>query len=742
MRTVAEAIAFPPDAARPRLRGDLHLEVFETGQVVLFGEDNQHIFREKAYVELLPLLDGRYRLGELGPALKGRLSLPEIYYALNQLHAGGLVVWRPDDADFGRAAWADRAGLPAHAFTCAVDLITLAGADDALLRDQLSALGLPLAVCGKGLAVVLARDPIASEVTAFARQAASAGRPWLLVAETGRMGHVGPFFVPDVTACHTCLSQRMVQARQAETWLSSRAGGLAPRAPAIGTPASAAGFAAFAATQILRHLGTEAPPLAGRMLRRDGLTFETTEHMVTRRPQCPDCGTAVHPGPLVALDAFPQPMEENAGPARLEALVDPLCGVVHSVSEGLLTANERVHTALARHFFPMFKNDVRVLQHNLHGRSGGKGFSARAARTGALGEAVERFSGIWQGDWEAQRRGRQDLPGAVSLADLLVISDAQYAARAEWNRRLASPHQVVPDPLEPDAEIDWTPAWSLTHGAERLLPAAYCWYGHPELKRMMCLADSNGCAAASTRERALMKAVFELIERDAVALWWYPRLRRPGLDLAAFRDPELAALLARYAALGRDVWALDISTEFGLPVVVALSARRDGPAEDIIFGFGAGHTPEQALHDAVGEISQAYAYVSDIGRDGTTRYRAENSEMLDWLKSARRSEMNWLMPDPDADLRGPGDLPNPGWTSPADAVDALKHRLGAGGHELIALDQTRPDIGIPVMRAVAPGLRHFWRRLGPGRLYEAPVRLGWCDAVPAEADLNPYSVFI
>jgi len=38
---------------------------------------------------------------------------------------------------------------------------------------------------------------------------------------------------------------------------------------------------------------------------------------------------------------------------------------------------------------------------------------------------------------------------------------------------------------------------------------------------------------------------------------------------------------------------------------------------------------------------------------------------------------------------------------------------------------------------VVPGLRHFWPRYGPGRLYDVPVRLGWLPAPLDESELNP-----
>jgi hypothetical protein len=56
---------------------------------------------------------------------------------------------------------------------------------------------------------------------------------------------------------------------------------------------------------------------------------------------------------------------------------------------------------------------------------------------------------------------------------------------------------------------------------------------------------------------------------------------------------------------------------------------------------------------------------------------------------------------------------------------------------MMVLDQTRADIGLPVVKVVVPGMRHFWRRFGPGRLYDVPVALGHLSGSLAEGDMNP-----
>jgi ribosomal protein S12 methylthiotransferase accessory factor len=59
------------------------------------------------------------------------------------------------------------------------------------------------------------------------------------------------------------------------------------------------------------------------------------------------------------------------------------------------------------------------------------------------------------------------------------------------------------------------------------------------------------------------------------------------------------------------------------------------------------------------------------------------------------------------------------------------------GLDFLVLDQTRPDIEVPVARVIVPGLRHFYRRFAPGRLYDVPVRLRLRDRALSEHELNP-----
>ena len=76
-----------------------------------------------------------------------------------------------------------------------------------------------------------------------------------------------------------------------------------------------------------------------------------------------------------------------------------------------------------------------------------------------------------------------------------------------------------------------------------------------------------------------------------------------------------------------------------------------------------------------------------------------------------------------------------------EALAAVLARVAPAADDVLVVDQTRPSIPLHVVRVVATGLRHFWRRLAPGRLYTVPVALGWQAAPQPEAALNPIPLF-
>src|SRR5262249_2162458 len=160
-------------------------------------------------------------------------------------------------------------------------------------------------------------------------------------------------------------------------------------------------------------------------------------------------------------------------------------GVLHVYLAGNNAA--RPHRDLAR-----LRSDLRTL-------NAGKGTTDAQAKASGLCEGLERYSGVFRGD-EPRRRARRADPGgaAARLEDCLLFSERQYRERDARNAA-GSRFSFIPVPFDPDAEIEWSPAWSLSRREVRYLPTAFCYYDYlqPD-ERMYCLACSNGNAAGNT----------------------------------------------------------------------------------------------------------------------------------------------------------------------------------------------------------------------------------------------------
>ena len=237
------------------------------------------------------------------------------------------------------------------------------------------------------------------------------------------------------------------------------------------------------------------------------------------------------------------------------------------------------------------------------------------------------------------------------------------------------------------------------------------------------VADSNGCAAGNTLEEAILQGFYELAERDAFAIWWYNRLRVPAVDLSRFDDEYLASAPDHYARYERDLWMLDVTSDLGIPTFVALSRRPDAGSEDIIYGAGAHADPRLAALRAICELNQCLTWLPGPGR-GDGRPMIDDPLALRWWRTARLADCSWLAPAADEPPTGASPVSMIESTDTREDVEKCRALVEARGMELLVLDQTRPDIGMPVARVVVPGMRHFWARFAPGRLYDVPVRMG------------------
>ena len=742
---------------RPVVTPHLEFREIDDHRVLLVSESFNTLLRGRIHADLFPLLNGRRSVADVAAALADEHSSHDVDAALVSLASRGYVVSGDYALERGPAAfWSSLGASPRWAEQrLAAARVTIDG-DGSRLARQLEAMGVTVGGDDPTLSIFVCADYLDQRHVAVNRRHLASGAPWMLFRPKGMQPLFGPVFRPaQLGPCWACLAYRLRSHQEVHNFLRNVSGEDAAFLPSAAEPAVLDAVNGLAAAEIARWLVlADSAPIHDRATSLDVASLVNERHPVQRRPQCPACGdeSLYRPDrPPVPLHLRPSPkVVSNSGGvrsvspqetlARYRHLISPISGVVTWLTRTTEETDPWLHVYWAGSNVALRSRKLSSLRRSLRSKSAGKGSTRRQSEVSALCEAIERYSCAFHGDEIRCRKRFADFldagkSEAIHPNEVQLFSDRQLdnAGRVDGH---AHPYNVVPPRLDPDAEIEWSPVWSLTEERHRYLPTSML-YGVPAEHRGPAdfIADSNGCAAGNTLEEAILQGFLELVERDAFALWWYNRRAVPGVDLETFGDDYLASASDYYRGLQREMWVLDVTSDFGIPVFVAVSRRTDKGAEDIIYGAGAHGDPRIAALRAVCEMNQFLNWVQGSGRGGAG-YAVDDPLCLWWWKSAKLAAHPYLSPAPGAAQRTGQDYPVPDTTDVLEDVEACRALVEARGLEFLVLDQTRPDIGMPVARVIVPGLRHFWERFAPGRLFDVPVEMGWRENPLAEADLN------
>ncbi|GAB4182471.1 MAG: TOMM precursor leader peptide-binding protein [Coleofasciculaceae cyanobacterium] len=749
---------------KPTLKRCFHLEPVGSEDIFLLSERGSFRISSRLYQRLTPWLDGHHTVDEIIDGLQDNVSAPEVYYTLMSMERKGYIVESNVPLPSNLAIFCEHLNIEPtaayHRLQATKVTVKTFGSNlpSAEFKTTLESLYIQVAEEGD-IDVILTDDYLQDGLDTFNEKALHFSRPWMLVNPVGTIIWIGPIIVPGKTACWQCLAQRLRDNRPVEGFIQRHKEISTPLIPPLNSlPSTVQTALGMAATEVFKWIVRgENKRLEGVLVTHDTLTLESQNHSLVKRPQCPSCGEIVNgpnrkPFPVIlghrkktfTADGGHRYVSPEETLRKYQHHISPITGVVRELAKVFTGLNDLTHTYVARHHFATMFDDLDSLRRNIWGRSAGKGRTDQQARASAFGEAIERYSGTFQGDEIRQKSSYQKLGDkAIHPNACMNFSQAQYENRQEWNASCSGWFQKVPEPFDEEQEIDWTPVWSLTHQELKYLPTAYCYYGYPKPEKPDCWADSNGCAAGNTTEEAILQGFMELVERDSVALWWYNQVKRPQVNLDSFDEPYFQALKDYYQSLNRELWILDITSDLNIPVFAAITRRTDREVEDIILGYGAHFDPKLAIQRALTETNQILPSVLAANADGTTQYNPSADPLaLNWWKTATLENQPYLVPDENVVPKTCADYPQLWSDDLREDVMTCKQIAQKQGMEMLVLDQTRPDIGLKVVKVIVPGMRHWWKRLGSGRLYEVPVQLGWLKEPLQENQVNPFPMWM
>ena len=322
----------------------------------------------------------------------------------------------------------------------------------------------------------------------------------------------------------------------------------------------------------------------------------------------------------------------------------------------------------------------------------GKGLSREAAQASALMESVEcwhaeHFEPVLRLGTAAEMRRHGEV---VDIAGLPLLPGAP-----PWDRLC----------------LLWVEGLDLLSQRRAWLPYEVVGLNATEpspLPRPSFLWSSDGLAGGNHILEAISHALCELVERDAVRLW---QLRggaartETRLDPSTVDDAGCCAVWEAFLRAGMAVGVWDATSDVGIPCFVCVLMERErDPLHPLYAAGGMGCHPDRgvALLRALTEAAQSRLTAISGARDDLTRpFYRQSAEVDRW----QRIQDAVVAEGGSRDFRR-----STGWwaeTVDEDVRRELTCLRAAGLRECIVVDMSRPDLGVPVVRVVVPGLERW-----------------------------------
>ncbi|MEI4232317.1 YcaO-like family protein [Roseovarius sp. D22-M7] len=312
----------------------------------------------------------------------------------------------------------------------------------------------------------------------------------------------------------------------------------------------------------------------------------------------------------------------------------------------------------------------------------GKGLSLEAARVSGVMEAIET--------WHAERI-------TLPVRRECYAEFHSEAAVADVSRL----PEVSGSRFDPYRRILWVEGKDLVSGAA-------CWAplemvdtdytepphgGHGAFPR-----TTNGLASGNDTAEATCHAICELIERDATTLWHHGRMNA-RIDPASIDDQRCREVLDRMVGAGIDVGIWETTTDVGVACFHCVICEAGGAPGHIGIGDGCHTDRAIALLRALSEAAQTrLTYISGARDD------LDPSEFTADAVATKGRYVRDLIHGSDASGQFPACPTRWNATFEDDLAWLLDRLSSAGLTQVLSVDLSRAEFGIPVIRAIIPGL--------------------------------------
>ena len=423
----------------------------------------------------------------------------------------------------------------------------------------------------------------------------------------------------------------------------------------------------------------------------------------------------------------------------VEYLVDARVGIVRYVRE----LPQEAGAPDFFHFHAQACDTGAFSAHKNFAAAGGAAADRGSALAKAIGEAVERYC--------AALYEVEELPmSSCKAASFPCVPPEEFAL---YSREQYTQPGFPFVPFTDTTPVRWAPTVDAATGNTYYVPAAMVFipyvYDQANGEQPIVQPISTGLACHSSPAEAALSAICEVIERDAFTITWQAMLSMPQLRPETLSAPN-RNLVERFERTGSSITLLNITTDLGVPTLLAVLRSRVPEAPARVFAAASDIDPERAVCKSLEELALTRRLAQLLQAHGpplvpTPHYG--NIVMQDDHVCLYGDHANAPLSDfifASTERIAFDAIENIATGDPKRDLQSLIEKVRTVCHKVLLADLTSPDVrnlGLTVVRAVIPGLHplfigHSLRAMGGSRLWEVPQKLGYQGITQASGD-NP-----
>lgn len=320
----------------------------------------------------------------------------------------------------------------------------------------------------------------------------------------------------------------------------------------------------------------------------------------------------------------------------------------------------------------------------------GKGATKPQAKASAMMESFERYSAELHAD-DKQK----------------FINGVFEGSEGELNRYIRPSLLILPNLLfDPEtAEVEWVRSTNLKDDKDVLVPANAVYHPYvPERSVKLFQSNTNGLASGNRLEEAVFHGIMEVVERDAWSIFESKRQSKPEINCENTENQIIKNILTMFNDAGIHVKLVDLTDDVEITTVAAVSD--DTVLKDpalLTLGVGTHLDPEVAVIRALTEVAQSRATQIHGTREDTVRAVFMRKAGYERMK---RINSHWFgESEKSIEIT---EMKNISGKSFKEDIETSKKLLSKCGFEdVLYVDLTRPEIEIPVVRVIIPGMELY-----------------------------------